>query len=100
LTTTTSGSPSAIASTVTAVTSAAAIAGIASYVGTSGESTIARVSPSTASSRPPLRKYVTCAYFSDSAHRNCVRPAAASAAPSGIAGRSALNATGSPKRAS
>ena len=33
-----------------------------------------RLSPGNSSSRPPLKKKVTCAYFSVSAMRSCVRP--------------------------
>ena len=42
-----------------------------------GDGIIARSSPANGSSRPPLKKYVTCAYFSVSAQRNCVSPARA-----------------------
>ena len=40
-----------------------------------------RSSPAYFSSRPPLRKYVTCAYFSVSAMRSCVRPARETISP-------------------
>jgi hypothetical protein len=41
-----------------------------------------RVSPAGGSSRPPLKKYVTCGYFSVSAVRKLVRPCAASTSAS------------------
>src|SRR5437660_471441 len=40
-----------------------------------------RSSPGYGCSRPPLRKYVTCGYFSVSAMRSWVRPAAAAISP-------------------
>ena len=39
-----------------------------------------RSSPSNTSSRPPLKKKVTCAYFSVSAMRSCFSPALATLA--------------------
>ena len=39
-----------------------------------GESTSSRTSPSYGSSSPPLKKYVTCGYFSVSATCSCVSP--------------------------
>ena len=45
-------------------TPAAFISGFKSYVATFGEGTIDLVSPSNCFSTPPLKKKVTCAYFS------------------------------------
>ena len=42
---------------------------------TLGDGTSLRSSPGQAASTPPLKKYVTCAYFSVSATWNCVQPA-------------------------
>ena len=42
---------------------------------TLGDGTSRRSSPGQAVSTPPLKKYVTCAYFSVSATWNCVQPA-------------------------
>src|SRR5260370_42107842 len=65
--------PLEMASSAGSATARAAISGFLSYVATSlGDANIFRSSPSKASSRPPLKKYVTCAYFSVSAHRNCL----------------------------
>ena len=56
------------------VTSGALISGCKSYVATAGELTKIRCSPSNSASRPPLKKKVTCAYFSVSAMRSWVLP--------------------------
>ena len=45
----------------------ALISGFMSYVGTLGDGTSSHSSPSRISLSPPLKKYVTCAYFSVSA---------------------------------
>src|ERR1700679_617827 len=51
-----------------AAASTALIDGLKSYVGTSrGDGTSSRSSPSYGVSSPPLKKYVTCGYFSVSA---------------------------------
>ena len=84
--------------TTASATPAADISGLWSYVATSfGEGIIARSSPGKASSRPPLKKYVTCAYFSVSAQRNCVRPALAMTSGKMSTYFSLGNAIGSPK---
>ena len=55
--------------------SSALISGFRSYVVTSrGDGTRIRSSPSWGGSRPPLKKYVTCAYFSVSATWSCPMP--------------------------
>ena len=78
-----------------AAASRALICGLRSYVGTSrGEGTSSRRSPSSGASSPPLKKYVTCAYFSVSATCSCEIPARASVSASVVAGRSGGNATG------
>ncbi len=53
-----------------------------------------RASPGPGSSRPPLKKNVTCGYFSVSAARSCVRPARETTSPSVSARSSFANATG------
>ena len=50
--------------------------------------------PSYGSSSPPLKKYVTCGYFSVSATCSCARPASAITFPIVIAGRCGGNTTG------
>ena len=75
--------------------SRALISGFLSYVGTSrGESTSSRTSPSYGSSSPPLKKYVTCGYFSVSETCSCVSPRSAISFASVISGRSGGKATG------
>ena len=64
-----------IASTTLSVSSNTDISGFRSYVATFGDGTSMRSSPSNCVSEPPLKKNVTCAYFSVSAMRSCVRPA-------------------------
>ena len=59
-----------------------------------------RSSPVNGCSRPPLKKYVTCAYFSVSAQRSCRRPARAITSPNESATTSFGNATGRPRAAS
>ena len=61
-----------IASTHFSATAAALISGMRSYVGNCfGDGTRHLSSPSQGFSTPPLKKNVTCAYFSVSATRNC-----------------------------
>mmetsp|Transcript_65288 Transcript_65288/g.145709 ORF Transcript_65288/g.145709 Transcript_65288/m.145709 type:complete len:340 (-) Transcript_65288:630-1649(-) len=66
--------PASISRTIASATGSAAIFGSRSYVATFGESFSSRTSPSKGSSRPPLKKKVTWAYFSVSATWNCVSP--------------------------
>ena len=64
-----------IASTKSIPTSGALISGFKSYVATSlGELTSNLNSSTLGSSTPPLKKNVTCAYFSVSASLNCFFP--------------------------
>ena len=64
--------PSGSAATTSSATPAADISGFSSYPATSrGDGTSTRVSPSHSDSSPPLKKYVTCAYFSVSAAWSC-----------------------------
>jgi hypothetical protein len=66
-----------------------------SYVGTSrGEGISSRSSPSYGVSSPPLKKYVTCAYFSVSATCSCDIPRAARTLASVTDGRAGGKATG------
>src|SRR5688572_9751491 len=65
-----------IAFTNLSVTSYALISGFRSYVSTWGDGTRMRVSPGYSFSLPPLKKNVTCAYFSVSAMRSCGKPLA------------------------
>src|SRR5450759_955006 len=67
--------PPEIASTSASQTPSAAIDGCRSYVATLRLGMSFRSSPGHGSSRPPLKKYVTWAYFSVSATWNCVQPA-------------------------
>src|SRR3954469_18537825 len=70
------GSSERQCSTKASVASGALISGLWSYVGTSrGEGTSSRTSPGYGSSSPPLKKYVTCGYFSVSATCSCGKPA-------------------------
>src|SRR5208282_3437076 len=64
-----SNSPFSMAFTTVLVMPSADISGFKSYVATLGEGTRMRSSPLNGFSTPPLKKYVTCAYFSVSAHR-------------------------------
>ena len=59
------------------VTPGALISGWRSYVATFGLGTRIRSSFGNGASRPPFRKYVTCAYFSVSATWSCRQPASA-----------------------
>src|SRR6059058_1860558 len=59
----------------TSVTPAALISGMRSYVATFWLGTSSRSSCGNGVSTPPLKKYVTCAYFSVSAVRNMLLPA-------------------------
>ena len=71
-----------IASTRSIPTSGALISGFKSYVATSlGLFTRRRASSIFGSSTPPLKKKVTCAYFSVSARRSCFLPFAARYSP-------------------
>ena len=89
------GSSSCHARTNAAAASGALICGLWSYVGTSrGEATSSRRSPAYGVSSPPLKKYVTCGYFSVSATCSCVAPRSASTCESVTVGRSGGNATG------
>ena len=56
-----------------------------------------RVSPSHSASTPPLKKYVTCAYFSVSAAWSCRRPRSASTSASVSCTSCSGNATGQSK---
>ena len=82
-----------IASTSLSVTSYALISGCMSYVGTFGLLTRMRSSPSYCFSTPPLKKNVTCAYFSVSAMRSCLRPFSEMYSPKVFASDCGLNAT-------
>ena len=64
------------------VTVGALISGFKSYVATFGEGTKILSSPAYGSSTPPLKKNVTCAYFSVSAIRSWVKPALLIISPS------------------
>src|ERR1051325_2527300 len=57
------------------------ISGLRSYVATFGEGTSTRSSPGETASLPPLKKKVTCAYFSVSAMRSCFSHAFESTPP-------------------
>ena len=64
-----------------------------------GDGTRRRSSRANGSSRPPLKKNVTCAYFSVSAVRSCAMPSSAGAAAEDLVGATAAeNATGSGER--
>ena len=73
-------------------TAGALISGCRSYVATFGEFTRIRSSPSFGSSTPPLKKNVTCAYFSVSAILACVLPFAARNCPNVLSSSTFLNA--------
>ena len=64
-----SNEPWSMAFVATSTTPAALISGFRSYVATLGDCTISRSSPLKGFSAPPLKKYVTWAYFSVSATR-------------------------------
>src|SRR5206468_7199708 len=64
-----------MAATSASVTPGALISGWRSYVATFGLGTSRRSSPGQGVSTPPLKKYVTCAYFSVSATWNWRQPA-------------------------
>src|SRR6267154_1148311 len=64
-----SNSPFSMAFTTVSVIPAADISGLRSYVATLGDGTRILSSPPNGFSTPPLKKYVTCAYFSVSAVR-------------------------------
>src|SRR3954465_4442563 len=66
--------PDRIAPTSASVTPAALLSGWRSYVATFGLDTSLRSSPGHGASTPPLKKYVTWAYFSVSATWNCDQP--------------------------
>src|SRR6476646_4224030 len=72
-------SPDPIAATIASVTPLADISGARSYVATLGLGIRSRSSPGQGASRPPLKKYVTCAYFSVSATWNWRQPASENA---------------------
>ena len=76
------------------MTSGALISGLRSYVATFGLGTSTRVSPAFGVSAPPLRKNVTCAYFSVSAMWSWRRPCSARTSARTCSGRSLGNATG------
>src|SRR5690349_6237878 len=67
--------PDSMAATSASVTPDADISGWRSYVATFGLGTRRRSSPGQAASTPPLKKYVTWAYFSVSATWNWRQPA-------------------------
>ena len=69
-------------SSALSVTSYALISGFKSYVATLGELMRTRTSFSLGASTPPLKKNVTCAYFSVSAMWSCFLPIAARYSPS------------------
>src|SRR3954453_20274592 len=71
-----------IASTSASVTPAALISGWRSYVATFGDGISRRSSPGHGAPRPPLKKYVTGAYFSVWGTWNCRQPASENAAAS------------------
>src|SRR4051794_1892694 len=85
-------------STNASVASGALISGLWSYVGTSrGDGTSSRTSPGYGCSSPPLKKYVTCGYFSVSATCSWPSPRSASTLASVVAGRcGGENTRGSP----
>src|SRR5438045_3117810 len=87
-------SRAAIASHSTSVMPGALISGARSYVATFWLGTRRRSSPGKGVSMPPLKKYVTCAYFSVSAVRNIVRPAPDTTSPTMRAIDCGGNATG------
>ena len=72
---------SLIFSITAAVTSGALISGCRSYVATLGDGISILSSPLFGSSTPPLKKNVTCAYFSVSAIRSCLSPRSAMVLP-------------------
>ncbi len=72
----------------------ALISGMRSYVATFWLGTRIRSSPAYGTSMPPLKKYVTCAYFSVSAVRSDVRPCSASVSATMRAIDCGANATG------
>ena len=82
-----------IASTNLSHTSYALISGFRSYVATFGDFTRILSSPSFGSSTPPLKKNVTCAYFSVSAIRACFKPFFARNSPNVFVISSFTNAT-------
>ena len=81
-----------IASSTLSVTSYALISGFKSYVSTFGDGTNILSSPSYCFSSPPLKKNVTCAYFSVSAILNCVYPNLLTYSPNVLTNGSFLNA--------
>ena len=81
-----------IASTAFSVTSYALISGCKSYVATFGDGTNILSSPGYCFSSPPLKKNVTCAYFSVSAIRSCVIPFLLITSPKVLTNGSFLNA--------
>ena len=80
------------ASHTLSVTSYALISGFMSYVSTFGDGTSILSSPGYCFSSPPLKKNVTCAYFSVSAILNCVSPASLTTSPNVFFSGSFLNA--------
>src|SRR2546422_7949582 len=68
-----SNSPVSRPFTTVSVMPAADISGMRSYVATFGEGTKILSSPANGFSTPPLKKYVTCAYFSVSAVRRFLK---------------------------
>ena len=75
--------------------SRALISGLKSYVGTSrGDGTSSRTSPSYGFSSPPLKKYVTCGYFSVSATCSWPLPSREMTSPIVSAGRLGGKTTG------
>src|SRR3954469_15949214 len=89
------GSSERQCSTKASVASGALISGLWSYVGTSrGDGTSSRTSPGYGSSTPPLKKYVTCGYFSVSATCSWARRAAAATWAIVMLGRSGGNTIG------
>ena len=61
---------------------------------TLGLGTMARSSPGKGASRPPLKKNVTCGYFSVSAVRSCASPASLMTSPTRCRMDCGSNATG------
>ena len=86
--------PLAIASTSLSVSISEFISGCRSYVATCGDGISSRVSPTNSSSRPPLKKKVTCAYFSVSEIRSCVLPCFSNHSPNTFVKGSGANAIG------
>ena len=75
------------------VNSLADISGAKSYVATLGEGIKCLSSPSEGISTPPLKKYVTCGYFSVSAVRYCLSPCSETIWPMKLFNDSGGNAT-------